>query len=376
MLFRAALVAVQVLLLLGLAEGSATVLEKLRPRDAELAFDYAPYRMLRMSHAPWPLNRDGFRARELETYRDHFVVEFLGGSVCLGVGTNTGPTVADHLQYALDRLGLSRAQVLNLCQGGATSAQELAIFVQYGLPIKPQVVLSLNGANDLLHPRPVGSDDAPNLPYRDREMRASFDGHHSVLSHLALVRLAGRLAARHPENPAAHPPVPVNSVLDSYTYMLEVTRQLAESSGATYAVLFQPTLHYRKKWSAGESSMWQQRDPQYGAATSAAVRETYSAADRYLSNWAKATGANWIDLTNTFAGTPGTVYSDSVHFASEGGNLALFDELERRGLVADIEARYRVWERREREHSAGSPLVESRARDASGHFSWEQRQLP
>src|SRR5206468_1837985 len=76
-----------------LAEGGARIAEWLHPNHQALSFSYAPYRMLRMTKGPWALNRDGFRARELETYRDSFLVEFLGGSVCLGVGVNPGRTV-------------------------------------------------------------------------------------------------------------------------------------------------------------------------------------------------------------------------------------------------------------------------------------------
>jgi len=75
------------LLLLG-CEAVARLAEWIHPAAEDLTFEYAPYRMLKMSHAPWQLNRDGFRARELETYRHSCLVEFLGGSVCLGVGTD------------------------------------------------------------------------------------------------------------------------------------------------------------------------------------------------------------------------------------------------------------------------------------------------
>ncbi len=108
------------LLLLG-SEGAARLAEWVHPPASDLTFEYAPYRMLKMSQAPWRLNRDGFRARELETYRNSFLIEFLGGSVCLGVGTNPGPTVPERLEIALHRAGLARVEVLNLCQGGATS---------------------------------------------------------------------------------------------------------------------------------------------------------------------------------------------------------------------------------------------------------------
>ena len=66
------LIACNTLLAFALAEGAARIAEWVHPPASDLAFDYAPYRMLRMSRAPWPLNQEGFRARELDTYRGGF----------------------------------------------------------------------------------------------------------------------------------------------------------------------------------------------------------------------------------------------------------------------------------------------------------------
>ena len=341
---RTALIVFQTLILLMLAEGAARIAEGLRPRSEELAFDYAPYRMLRMTRAPWPLNRDGFRARELESYRHTFLIEFLGGSVCLGVGNHPGRTLPERLEAALEARGLGRAAVLNLCQGGATSAQELAIFLQYGLPLDPQAVLSFDGANDLLHPRPVGEDEAPNLPYRNAQMRAWFEGHHTALAHLALVRVAGRVIK---PAPVTGPAVPEEMILDSYVYATRVTKTLAESRGAMYAVLFQPALHYRKPWSEEENKMWRERSGKDGEQTSRRARELYAAAAPQLERWAASQGAAFLDLTGVFERSSETIYSDSVHFTGERGYAALFDEVERQGLVDRIAARYRQWQARD-----------------------------
>jgi lysophospholipase L1-like esterase len=356
---RAALILFQTLILLTMVESAARMAEWLRPRSDDLAFDYAPYRMLRMTRAPWPLNRDGFRARELETYRNTFLIEFLGGSVCLGVGTNPGQTLPERLQAALDARGLARAAVLNLCQGGATSAQELAIFLQYGLPLDPKVVLSFDGANDLLHPRPIGEDEAANLPYRNAQMRAWFEGHHTALAHLALVRVMGRII----KPPlAAGPAVPEDLIVHSYEYAIEVTRTLAESRGALYAVLLQPALHYRKPWSAEEKKMWRERSGKDGRQITGRARELYSAAAPQLRQWAAARDTTFLDLTGVFAHTSETVYSDSVHFTGERGYALLFNEVERQGLLDRIAARYHQWE-------AHQTVIDTTS-DAARKISW------
>lgn len=352
---RAGWIAINTLALAALAEGASRLVEWLRPPSHDLVFDYAPYRMLRMSKAPWPLNREGFRAQELDSYRGSFLVEFLGGSVCLGVGTNTGPALPERLEAALHAAGLERARVLNLCQGGAPSAQELAIFLEYGLPLAPQVVLSFNGANDLMHPRPIGDDDAPNLPYRHREMRAVFEGRHTALAHLALSRLAGRAARRIlPDHPGGGDAVPPEAILNSYLYVTEVTRTLTESQGGFYAVLLQPTLHYAKPWSQQEAAMWRQRRPRDADQVSAYAARLFEQARAALAAWSEETGGRWYDLTRVFESTPQTVYSDSVHFTGETGYRMLAEELNRQGWIEEIARRYHAWQQREplKEHSS------------------------
>src|SRR5579883_1722286 len=146
---RSILIAINTLLALALCEGAARLAERIRPPGDSLAFSYSPYRMLKMVKAPWPLNREGFRADKLESYRGSFLIEFLGGSVCLGIGDNPGATIPERLEHALQMNGLARARVLNLCQGGATSAQELIILTEYGLPLHPQAVLAFDGANEI-----------------------------------------------------------------------------------------------------------------------------------------------------------------------------------------------------------------------------------
>lgn len=325
--------------LLFAAEGAARLAEWIHPPVDDLTFEYAPYRMLKMSRAPWRLNRDGFRARELETYRHSFLVEFLGGSVCLGVGTNPGPTVPERLEGALHRAGLARAEVLNLCQGGATSAQELAIFLEYGLPLAPQVVLSFDGANDVMHPQPIGEDTAANLPYRDREMRARMNGNDG-LDHLALARVAARLAIRWGRPVTVKDDgVPEAAILDSYIATLSATRTLTEAQGGFYALLLQPTLHYEKPWSAEESAMWHARRPADAETLTRLIRDRYGAARQAVASWAP-----FYDLTPVFAHTAAAIYSDSVHFSGPQGYAMLFDELVRQGLVDRIGARYRGWE--------------------------------
>jgi hypothetical protein len=341
---RGLLIALNTIVLFALAEGAARLAEWVHPDGEAVTFAYSPYRMLKMTRAPWPLNRDGFRARELETYRDSFLVEFLGGSVCLGVGEDPGEPIPGRLEGTLRQAGLARVQVLNLCQGGAASAEELAIFIEYGLPLHPQVVLSFDGANDLLHPRPVGEDDAPNLPYRNAQLGTRVNGQ-DALSHSALARVAARLAGHFTTPvPAKGPPVAEGAILNSYLYHLAAVRTLAQADHGFYAVVFQPTLHFDKPWSAEESAMWRSRRPRDAEALTRVIRDRYGRAVEALAGWAAAEGVPLYDLSPAFADTGDTVYSDSVHFRGARGYQLLFAELQRQGLIERIGVRYREWE--------------------------------
>jgi hypothetical protein len=236
------------------------------------------------------------------------------------------------------------ALVLNLCQGGTTSAQELAIFLQYGLPLRPHVVISFNGANDLLHPAPLGDDRQANLPYHDQEIRSLFAGHHSWMEHLSVKRVFDRIHRRLTGRRNGPDEVSPKNILDSYLYTTEVIRTLTEQQSGLYGLILQPSLHYEKPWSQDEKRMWHLRHPQDATALSEYARELFAQARSAATDWSARTQGKLFDLTETFAQTPTTVYSDSVHFQGETGFRMLEQRLEQLGLVASIEERYRQWE--------------------------------
>lgn len=341
---RGVLIAFNTIAAFALAEGTARLVEIARPQSDAARFAYAPYRMLKMTQAPFALNRDGFRADELETYRNSFLIEFLGGSVCVGIGDNVGETLPERLERALHAAGLARARVLNLCQGGATSGQELAILIEYGLPLHPQVVLSFDGANDIFHPRPIGDDDAPNLPYENTQIEARVNGQDGW-SHLALLRVSARFAQRFRDpSPAAGAPVPLPKILESYFYHIELARTLIEAQGGVFAVLLQPTLHLDKPWSSGETAMWRALRPKDAEQLTRLARERYSKTREAIRKWSEPAGTELYDLTDAFASIHESIYSDSVHFRGPRGYELLESELEQKGLVDRLQAGYREWE--------------------------------
>jgi hypothetical protein len=225
----------------------------------------------------------------------------------------------------------------------------LAIFLEYGLPLRPQVVISFNGANDLFHPQPLGDDPGANLPYHDREMRALFAGMHSWSEHLGIKRVSDRLYRRLNEGSEAMYSKPrgmvaPGTILESYFYTTEVIRALTEEQHGLYGLILQPALHYAKPWSSEEAAMWKQRRPHDAQSATDYAHGLYAQARTAAAVWSAKSGAPLFDLTEAFAETPGTIYSDSVHFKGETGFRILEQELERRGLIQAIRERYKAWE--------------------------------
>ena len=201
-----------------------------------------------------------------------------------------------------------------------------------------------DGANDVLHPSPVGDDSEANLPYRNAQIEARVDGRDG-LSHLALARVAARIAQRFREpGPAQGVPVEESAVLDSYLYHLAAVRTLTEANHGLYAIAFQPTLHYSKPWSVEETAMWKKRRPGDARQLTNVIRERYGHAQEAVTEWAEAGGVALYDLSSAFENTSATVYSDSVHFHGPLGYETLFSELARHGLIDRICERYRDWE--------------------------------
>lgn len=342
-----------------LVEGAAFIAMKLRgiqhPDAPLLKFDYAPYRMMKTIQAPWPINEEGFRAKPLRSYLarpdESFRIVFLGGSVCVGYGGDTGPVLSDLLEERLRELGKTQVEVVNLGQGGAVSAQELAILIQYGLKLQPKIVLSFNGVNDLGHPSPIGLDEEPNLPYFDARMREMWrDTKRSFWSALYTRTSSGQMPTRiyHKLRRAGFfggikiKEVPVESVVASYVGMMDLTRRLAAAYDIRHAVVLQPVALVDKPMSDQELRYAEK-------AGLLSFRERFQALYRQTAEALHAASSggdfrSFYNLVGAFREEKRTVYLDGAHFVNRIGYPRLLEVLEEQGLIEQIAREYRSWE--------------------------------
>ena len=68
----------------------------------------------------------------------------LGGSVAQGFPSEI-------LENAIENKYKKKVKVFNAGMGGYISSQELVLLTRYGYKLKPDVIINLNGANDIIH---------------------------------------------------------------------------------------------------------------------------------------------------------------------------------------------------------------------------------
>jgi hypothetical protein len=317
--------------------------------DALSRMGYSPYRMNKVASAHFPLNADGFRAKPLDQYPrdDRYTIVFLGGSVCMGMGGANGQPLSELLEAELHRAGMAKAQVVNLGQGGAVAAQELAILVHYGLPLKPRMVVSFNGANDLLRLRPLGGVGTPGTPYLNDDCEFIWDHWENgsnlgrMLAHTYTARRLGKIARRLGPSPRDKgPAVPIETAVSAYVSQLDIVTHLARGYGIRHLVALQPSV-FAGKTLSDEEGRWIAKH--YTLEQRAHAERLITHARTELGRWGAANAVTTIDLTDAFLDQPATVYLDSVHFANQLGYPRLLEAMAAQNVIRAIGDDYAAW---------------------------------
>ncbi|MBI1308653.1 MAG: hypothetical protein GC129_02185 [Proteobacteria bacterium] len=345
----AAVIVLNCLILLALVEVAVRTLDH-KGFDSQkflvtIGFDYAPYRMSKQVRADFPLNSDGFRAPELSELakeKDAFTVLFIGASTCVGFGKNTGEPVSALLEQELHQRGMAKARVINLCQGGAVSMQELLILLQYGLPLHPDAVVQFTGANDIFHPAPLGEDAAIGLPYEDAMMRALW---HRPAPWVVNLRLVDHLRLWLDSPPAPERPAVISSAAIAENFMQNVVNiHHLLAPDTLHVVLLQPSSVFRRPQPSAEEVV-RIKELHSGEDVAPLVAERYGAVAGALDTLAhQLPNFMWVDGTGIAEKAAQTVYLDSVHFDGPWGNQQLAALLAKSPAMKALRQGYKEWE--------------------------------
>ena len=250
----------------------------------------------------------------LEGQGDPFVVVALGGSTTDGTGKKVygWPEV---LQKIFNREGIN-AQVYNGGVGGYASSQELLKTLRDVLPMQPDLVMSLNGINDLgfMH-------NLPEHPYvhryTDRTLRLVVHGDDSdsrfLPSTMRLIRIMSNKASavEGEEMEVSLGPDITTEDVSIWERNVRMMHTICQAEGAEYRCFLQPTMGVGEYNPTKEEL--QMLDDTH-------IIKNYLSVTQQFYNTAQSMAAERpyiTDMVNVFEGMSG-IYRDSRHQTAEG----------------------------------------------------------
>jgi lysophospholipase L1-like esterase len=267
-------------------------------------------------------NALGLRGPEVQVPKpkDRFRVVVLGGSVAWGLGSTADErTVAGWLQAELRaRLPGRDLEVVNAGQPGFVSGQELLLFHRSLAALAPDLVLLLDGYNDveadLTNPTSDWPQNAAQLRTRYEDFLRSgrlgadlgrFLGQSRLVELLQQRLRAGRAAA-----PWA-PVVPTAATAESYARNAAAIARLA--APAPVWVALQPVVATTSKPLAPEEQRMLDRRAQAVAGYAGRVRDSY----RAMAAAASRAGLPVVPLDGALGTEPVLLFADECHFGDE-----------------------------------------------------------
>lgn len=304
---RLALAAVSLLLTLGVLEVAARAYVKWRYGDAAHGMNW------RFAYEPYLLTRTDERL--------HREVPAKGGSLrVLMVGGSTAALVPDALLASELEAALRRpVEVINLGQGGYILNQERIALLLHGLKLQPDLVITLDGANDLVTASKTGE---PGLTYSNGFIELAVErpwvnALFGAVRHSQFVNCLNKLRERRAERRSHGDERVLGRTVEHVREALESITAMSRGKGAAHLAVVQPYLYLRTSRTAEEEQL----------ASAFAYRGDYMSrgfralAARLREASAQAPGRTLLDATGAFDGTSEACFIDEVHLTEAGNRL-------------------------------------------------------
>lgn len=307
-------------------------------RHEACSYRLIPSRTYDIWGGPVAIDRNGFRSSYdvvLRKKPGQTRVMLLGGSSAFGWGLPDGRDPAGHLRTLLDAEmpEAGRYEVINAAVPYYTSFQELNAWLHVLYAYGPDVLIVLDGRNDMRNAvmdgrrwRPASEGGIGETPFARSD--GSSEGRPAppllerALRRSALYRRVD--AALHPPAPPTlDPPEPMAAdisevnlaFIDQFVRHRELIAADAARRGCRCILALQPVIHVGKPLTPRErefARMWGDIGPKVRAVwpklREAAVRTPVA-------------GVEVVDLTKVFAAFAGEAYIDECHYSEEGSRL-------------------------------------------------------
>lgn len=233
-------------------------------------------------------------------------------TVLLVGGSTAAYFPTDILARALDRRFPGRStRVINGAFGGYVARQEVVVASLWGPPLRPDLVISLDGANDIDHRLRVDRAgtfvlDATYRALLTRPLAGPFvylltesQAYNALVRAMARRRLGGWEQYR--------------DAIPVYVAAQHSLNVLAAGMGAARLMALQPFVGFKPALSPQEAAFtaYRYREP--------VVKALFELANRELAALAQRDGVSYLDARLTFAAVTETIFSDDVHFRDARG---------------------------------------------------------
>ena len=293
--------------LFALGEAAARAAIQLRygnPSQAlQETLDYAPYLISLSAPIPTapPKQRGVFR------------VLVLGSSTAGGIPAEI---IAGAFEPVLGR----RVEVLNYAQPGHCTQQELVMYALYGMQVQPDLVMTLDGINDVVA---LTKSGRPGIPYEDLLIeQAMNDPQGFFLARLfrssQLVNSMRKLLERKREVAIQSDAEAAREMVRLYRTNIEKLASITTGVGARYIAVLQPYLHLRQNAPASERRL--AANYEYRRTYMIQMMRRLGAA---LREARFPTSARFVDATSAFDASGDTCFLDEAHLTTQAQTVLL-----------------------------------------------------
>jgi len=269
------------------------------------SISYLNYRAFVMYGPNWQEILDPAKYTETKKSKKVYRVLLLGGSVAAGYPQRL-------LEQALAKKFPGRNfEVINASCGGYTARQEVIIASIWGVPLKPDMIISLDGHNDLLD-----KSETPQIGtfYLDSAYELALkhpflSPFAHILRHSQLVQGIRRLEKRIKVSPLENfvGSIPV------YISAQHSLNTLAKGLSARRIMILQPLSAFKKPLSEAEANFkfYKYREP--------LMKKLSNMLDEELKKLSEKDNVLYGDSRFIFSGIRTTIFSDDMHFAGDEG---------------------------------------------------------
>jgi hypothetical protein len=226
-----------------------------------------------------------------------------------------GSTAANFPAEILERAFASstgrQVRVVNAAFGGYVARQEVIVASLWGVPVKPSLLISLDGHNDLEHRLrvPEAGTFFLNPTYDFYLTRPWLSPLAAILQHSQTYNAITRLAARR----KVYDPDHYDDAVGVYLRAQESLNVIARGMPAARLMVLQPFVGFRRTRAPEEAAFtaYAYREP--------VLKELYSRAAEGLKALAARDNVPFVDARFLYDDVSGAIFSDDVHFRDVRG---------------------------------------------------------